>query len=90
MCITPTQLTWLARKTPSKGCAATPGSKVQINLKAAIFNPTCSINADAPFVHYLRVDVPGTMVFKDGPTGKFVTFYGVRSTSGFQTSRPKR
>ena len=31
VCITSTQLMWLARKTSSKGCGATPSSKLMVN-----------------------------------------------------------
>ena len=76
VCITPTQLTWLARKTASKGCAATPTSKMSVNINAAMFVPICSFAENVQFVHYLKVDVPSRVVIKDGPTGKYVTVYG--------------
>ena len=76
VCITPTQLTWLARKTASKGCVATPASKMSVNVAAPIFNPACSFAEDVQFVHYFRIDVPSRVVIKDAPTGKYVTIYG--------------
>ena len=71
-----TQLTWQARKTASKGCIATPASRLQVNASHPIFAPSCSLAEDVQFLHYFRVEVPSRMVFKDAPTGKYVTFYG--------------
>ena len=76
ICISPTQLTWLARKTASKGCVAMPTSKLSVNVSAPLFVPVCSFANNVQFVHYLRIDVPIRVVFKDAPTGKYVTIYG--------------
>ena len=71
-----TQLTWQARKTPSKGVIVTPASRLQINASHPIFAPLCSLTEEVPLLHYVRLDIPSRMVFKDAPTGKYVTFYG--------------
>ena len=79
ICISPAQLTWLARKTASKGCAATPASKLSVNVTAPSFIPNLSFNDNTQFVHYFRLDIPSRLVFKDAPTGRYVVIYG----SGF-------
>ena len=75
--LVPTQMTWMARKTSTKGCVATPATRLQVNLSHAFFQPSCTLGEEGgTFLHYVRVDIPSRVVFKDAPTGRYVTVYG--------------
>ena len=76
VCISSTQLSWLARKTASKGCSATPASKLMLNLTAPLFAPISCVTDEAVFFHYLLIQLPAHIYFKEAPTGKYTTLHG--------------
>ena len=73
----PTQMTWMARKTSTKGCMATPETRLQVNVQKPLFEPMCTVGEEGGgFLHYIKVDMPSRVVFKDAPTGRYITVYG--------------
>ena len=77
MALLPTQMTWMARKTSTKGCVTTPETRLQVNLQKPLFESLCTMGEEGgTFLHYIGVDMPSRVVFKDAPTGRYIAVYG--------------